>query len=272
MSEERRMLGDDEFAMPSLRLDGRVALLTGGSRGLGLAMALTLAEAGADIALAARSQDELARAAALIGEKGRRVVVVPTDVAHVGEVRAMIASTVEQMGRLDILVNCAGINYRRPMDTFSEQDWDQLMAVNLKGAFFASQAAAGVMRNQGAGGRIINVGSIAFEIVVPNVALYAISKGGMRSMTRALAVEVAKDSITVNAIGPGRFWTQMTDGVFSKPDLYDSAVSVIPLGRPGIPSDLAGATLLLASDAGAYITGQTIYVDGGWLVNGGVRA
>lgn len=272
MTNERRMLGDDEFAMPSLRLDGRAALITGGGRGLGLAMALALAEAGADVALAARSSDELERAAALVEARGRRAIAVPADVGSVDEVRAMVATAAAQLGRLDILVNAAGINFRRPMDTFSEEDWDRLMAVNLKGAFFASQESAAVMRRQGAGGRIINVGSIAFEIVVPNVALYAISKGGMRSMTRALAIELAKDEITVNAIGPGRFWTQMTDGVFSKPDLYESAVSIIPLGRPGVPADLAGATLLLASDAGAYITGQTIYVDGGWLVNGGVRA
>ena len=138
------------------------------------------------------------------------------------------------------------------------------MAVNLKGAFFACQEAAIAMRKQGKG-KIVNLGSLAFEIVLPNIALYATSKGGMRQMTKALALEWAKDRINVNAIAPGRFWTQLTDAVFSKPDLYESAVSVVPWGRPGIPSDLAGAALLLASDAADYITGQTIVVDGGWL-------
>lgn len=271
-SVERRMVRDDEFAMPSMRLDGRIALVTGGGRGLGLALALALAEAGADVALASRTKDELESAAALVRQRGRRAHVISTDVGRVEEVRAMVGQTVEHYGRIDILVNAAGVNYRRPMDTFSEEDWDRLMAINLKGAFFAAQEAARFMRAQGGGGRIINVGSIAFEMVVPNVALYAISKGGMRGMTFALAVELAKDGITVNAIGPGRFWTQMTDSVFSKPELYESAVSVIPLGRPGIPADLAGATLLLASDAGAYITGQTIFVDGGWLINGATKA
>ncbi len=270
-SSERRRPLDDEFVMPSLSLEGRVALVTGGGRGLGLGIALALAEAGADVAVAARTSGDLERAADLIRRAGRRVIALPTDVSRVDEVRAMIHATVSELGRLDILVNCAGVNYRRPMEAFTEDDWDRLMAINLKGAFFAAQEAAGVMRKQG-WGRIINIGSIAFEIVVPNIALYAISKGGMRSLTRALAVELAPAGITVNAIGPGRFWTQMTDAVFSSPDLYDSAVSVIPLGRPGVPSDLAGATLLLASDAGSYITGQTIYVDGGWLVNGGVKA
>jgi NAD(P)-dependent dehydrogenase (short-subunit alcohol dehydrogenase family) len=262
---------DDAFVMPSLRLDGRVALVTGGGRGLGLGMALALAHAGADVALAARTQDELGVAAELVRGTGRRALVVPTDVAKVSEVNAMVETVGEHFGRIDILVNAAGVNIRKPSDAFSEGDWDRLLAVNLKGAFFACQAAARWMR-RGGGGRIINLGSLAFEIVVPNIGLYAISKGGMRQMTRALAVEWAKDGILVNAIAPGRFWTAMTDAVFADPALHESAVSVIPLRRPGIPADLAGATVLLASDAAAYITGQTIVIDGGWLVAGGTRA
>jgi NAD(P)-dependent dehydrogenase (short-subunit alcohol dehydrogenase family) len=260
-----------EFEMPSLRLDGRAALITGGGRGLGLGMALALAHAGADVALASRTKTELEEAADLIQEIGRRSLLLPTDVSDVSAVRAMVNRAADHFGRLDILVNAAGINNRQPVDNFTEADWDQLMAVNLKGAFFASQEAARRMRRQGKG-KIINVGSIAFEIIVPNIALYAISKGGMRQMTRALAVELAGHNICVNAIAPGRFWTKMTDAVFSNDDLYESAISPIPLGRPGTASDLAGATILLASDAGDYITGQTIAVDGGWLVNGGVKA
>jgi 2-dehydro-3-deoxy-D-gluconate 5-dehydrogenase len=257
--------------MPSFRLDGRVALVTGGSRGLGLGMALALAHAGADIALAARTGRELEEAAAMIRQVGRQALALTTDVSVVEAARAMIRKTADHFGRLDILVNAAGINIRQPVDTFTEADWDRLLAINLKGAFFACQEAARVMRRQ-AKGKIINVGSVAFEIVIPNVALYAISKGGMRQMTRSLAVELARDNIHVNAIAPGRFWTRMTDAVFSDESLYESAVSPIPLGRPGTASDLAGATILLASDASDYITGQTIVVDGGWLVNGGVKA
>lgn len=268
---QRRRPRDDEFVMPSLRVDGRVALVTGGSRGLGLGMALALAHQGADVALAARTAGELARGADQIRALGRRALTLPLDVTRVEEIRGVVQRVHDEFGRLDILVNAAGINLRKPADTFTEEEWERLMAVNLRSAFFAAQEAARIMRSQGVG-RIINVGSIAFEVVVPNVALYAISKGGMRQLTRALAVEWAKDGITVNAVGPGRFWTAMTDAVFSTPDLYDSAVSVIPMGRPGVAADLAGATVLLASDAGAYITGQTIYVDGGWLANGGVKA
>jgi NAD(P)-dependent dehydrogenase (short-subunit alcohol dehydrogenase family) len=268
---DRRRPRDDEFVMPSLRVDGRVALVTGGSRGLGLGMALALAHHGADVVLAARTEAELSRGAEQIRGLGRRALTVTLDVTRVDHIRAVVQRAHAEFGRLDILVNAAGINFRKPADTFTEDEWERLMSVNLRAAFFASQEAARIMRAQ-RGGRIINVGSIAFEVVVPNVALYAISKGGMRQMTRALAVEWAKDGITVNAVGPGRFWTSMTDSVFSNPDLYDSAVSVIPMKRPGMPADLAGATVLLASDAGAYITGQTIYVDGGWLANAGVKA
>jgi NAD(P)-dependent dehydrogenase (short-subunit alcohol dehydrogenase family) len=268
---ERRRPQDDEFVMPSLRLDGQFALVTGGSRGLGLGLALALAHAGADVALAARTREGLEKAAELVRRLGRRALIVEADVADVSSIREMVAKTHAAFGRVDILVNAAGINIRRPSDTFTEEDWDRLMTVNLKSAFFASQEAARVMRAQ-RHGRIVNVGSLTFELAVPNVTLYAISKGGMRQMTRQLAVEWAKDGINVNAIAPGRFWTEMTDAVFSVPDLYDAAVSVVPMGRPGIPADLAGAVVLLTSAAGAYVTGQTIVVDGGWMVSSGVKA
>ncbi len=233
-------------------------------------MAQTLAHAGANLAIAARTESQLEEAAALLRAMGSEVLVVPTDVGEVEAVRQMVAATHDHFGRLDILVNAAGINIRQPAATFTEADWDKVMQVNAKGAFFAAQAAAERMRQQGRG-KIINVGSLSFEIVVPNIALYAISKGAMRQMTRALAVEWATDGIQVNAIAPGRFWTEMTDAIFSDPDLHQSAVAVIPMGRPGVPADLGGVTLLLASDASDYITGQTIVVDGGWLVSGGTR-
>jgi len=261
--------------MPSFRLDGRAALVTGGGRGLGLAMAQALAAAGADIALAARTQSELEEAAALIQATGRKALVLPTDVSHVDEIRAMVRKTADHFGKLDILVNAAAVNMRKRSTDFTEEDWDRLIGINLKGAFFTCQEALRIMREQTDRphkAKIINVGSIAYEIVVPNIALYAISKGGMRQMTRSLAIECANENITVNSIAPGRFWTKMTDSIFSNPDLYDNAVSVIPMGRPGIPSELAGATVFLASDASDYVTGETITIDGGWTVSAGVRA
>lgn len=270
MHNERIRPRDEDFALPSLRLDGRAALVTGGSRGLGLAMALTLAEAGADVAIISRTESELAKAAELIRQRQVRALPIQADISDIPKLTEHVCHTAAQFGRLDILVNAAAINLRQPHEEFTEADWDRVLGINLKAAFFAAQEAARIMRRQGSG-KIINVGSIAYEVCVPNIALYAISKGGLRQMTAALAVELAQDNICVNSIGPGRFWTQMTDAIFSDPQLYDSAVTVIPMGRPGLPSDLAGATLLLASDAGNYITGQTIYVDGGWLVGAPVK-
>ena len=271
MPADRRRPADSEFRMPSLRLDGRRAVVVGGSRGLGLGIALALAHSGADIVLCARSEDRLRQAAALVKDTGVSVETAVLDVTDVTAIRGCFSSLTESDPRFDILVNSAGVNLRRRPEEFSEQDWEYIMDTNLKGSFFACQEAFRFMAGQGRG-KIINVGSLAFEVIVPNIALYAISKGGMRQMTRALAVDWAGAGVNVNALAPGRFWTEMTDAVFSDPDAYDSAVGVIPLGRPGVSADLAGAAVLLASEASDYITGQTIVVDGGWLVSGGVRA
>jgi NAD(P)-dependent dehydrogenase (short-subunit alcohol dehydrogenase family) len=271
VTEERRRPRDDEFRMPSLRLDGQAVLVTGGSRGLGLGVALALAHAGADIALAARSRADLEKAGELIRSAGRRAELLEADIADAVACTQAVKEAAARFARLDVLVNAAGMNIRQPAATFTPADFDRLMSVNLKGAFFASQAAAEVFRARG-GGAILNITSIASETALPNIALYAMSKGGLRQMTRALALEWAKDGIRVNAIAPGRFWTAMTDAVFSDPALYEGATAVIPQGRPGVPSDLAGAALLLCSEAGSYITGQTIVVDGGWLSSAGVPA
>ena len=272
MNDERRRPKDDEFRMPSLRLDGQVALVTGGSRGLGLGIALALAHAGADVGLVARSRDDLDRGAELVRRTGRRAEVFEADMADPTAARAAVGEAAARFSRLDVLVNAAGMNLRQPASTFTPEDFDRLMGVNLKSAFFASQAAALIMKEQEGGGAILNVTSIASEVALPNIALYAMSKGGLRQMTRVLALEWAQHGIRVNAVAPGRFWTAMTDAVFRDPALYDSAVSVIPLGRPGVAADLAGAAVLLCSDASSYITGQTIVVDGGWLSSAGVKA
>jgi NAD(P)-dependent dehydrogenase (short-subunit alcohol dehydrogenase family) len=271
VTDERRRPRDDEFRMPSLRLDGQAVLVTGGSRGLGLGVALALAHAGADIALAARSRADLEKAGELVRSAGRRAELLEADIADAVACARAVKEAAARFSRLDVLVNAAGMNIRQPAATFTPADFDRLMSVNLKGAFFASQAAAEVFRARG-GGAILNITSIASETALPNIALYSMSKGGLRQMTRALALEWAKDGIRVNAIAPGRFWTAMTDAVFSDPALYENATAVIPQGRPGVPSDLAGAALLLCSEAGSYITGQTIVVDGGWLSSAGVKA
>lgn len=269
MSRERP--SDSAYALPSFRLDGQVAIVTGGSRGLGLGIARALAMQGADLVLASRGAAELDRAAETLRAEGRRVVTVPIDIGTREAPERLVSAAIERLGRLDILVNGAGINVRKPAASFTREDFEGVIRINLEAAFFLSQAAGQVMRHQRRG-RIISIGSIAQEVAVPNVGVYAMSKGGLRQMTKALALEWARDHVTVNAIAPGRFWTTMTDAVFSDDRLYDAAVRVIPMGRPGVPADLAGAAILLASEAGAYITGQTIVVDGGWLASSGVEA
>jgi NAD(P)-dependent dehydrogenase (short-subunit alcohol dehydrogenase family) len=270
MPADRQRPDDSEFRMPSFRLDGRVALVTGGSRGLGLAIALALAEYGADVAVVARGAAEVAAAQAAIQARGRRGLGIVTDIGAPGAPDLLVDRTVTGLGRLDILVNGAGINIRKPAASFTREDFAGLFRINLEAAFFISQAAGAVMRQQ-RWGRILTIGSIAAEVAIPNVSVYAMSKGGLRQMVKSLALEWARDGVTVNGIAPGRFWTRMTDAVFSDDRLYDSAVRVIPMGRPGLPTDLAGAAVLLASEAGAYITGQTLVIDGGWLASGGVE-
>jgi NAD(P)-dependent dehydrogenase (short-subunit alcohol dehydrogenase family) len=257
--------------MPSLRLDGRVALVTGGSRGLGLGIALALAHAGADIGIVGRSDATLEDAAALIRGTGHAGLAIRADLADNDAPAAVVRQALDHFGRLDILVHAAGVNIRQPATAFTLSQWATVMRLNVEAAFFLALAAEPTMRAQ-AHGRIICVTSIAAGLAIPNTSVYGMSKAALQQMVRALALEWAPHGITVNALAPGRFWTAMTDAVFSNARAHASAVSVIPAGRPGVPADLAGAAVLLASDASAYVTGQAITVDGGWTASGGVLA
>lgn len=245
-------------------LQGKVALVTGGGRGLGKGMALALAGAGADVAVAARTEKELAGTVDEITALGRRAAGFRVDVLNIPGIRQMVDRVVAEFGRIDVLVNGAGMNIRKPVIEVAEEDWDYLMGVNLKGAFFTAQAAARVMIPRGQG-KIINLASLTSEIGLPNICIYGASKGGVSQMTKGMAVEWAPNGINVNAIGPGYFKTAMTAPLFSNEESVSGLVRRIPQGRTGIPEDLAGATVFLASAASDYITGQTIYVDGGWL-------
>ena len=247
------------------RLDGRVALVTGAARGLGQAMALGLAEAGADIVGLDRCESDETGAAVM--NLGRRFMQVCCDLreASVADLNAIVAQIVAEMGRLDILVNNAGIIRRAPALEFSEADWDDVLQVNLKSVFFMSQAAGRVMAPQG-GGKIINIASmLSYQggILVPS---YTAAKSAVAGITRGLANEWAKHGINVNAIAPGYMATDNTAALRADVEREKAILASIPAGRWGTPADLQGAFVFLASDASAYVTGTVVPVDGGWLV------
>ena len=246
-------------------LHGKVALVTGASRGLGQGMAVALAEAGADIAGLDRTPD-CDETCALVEALGRRFLNLSVDLlaASVDDLRASVQQVVDGLGRLDILVNNAGIIRRAPAMDYSEEDWDMVMDINLRAAFFLTQAAARVMREQG-GGKVINVASmLSFQggILVPS---YTASKSGIAGLTRALANEWAAYNINVNAIAPGYMATDNTAPLRADAARSESILARIPAGRWGTPADLKGIVILLASEAGAYMNGAIVPVDGGWL-------
>jgi len=244
-------------------LTGKVALVTGASRGLGKGMALALAGAGADMVVAARGAEGLKQTAREIGDLGRETLAVPTDVAQVAQIRDLVRRTVDRFGHLDILIPAAGMNIRGPSVDYAEADWDRVIAVNLKGVFFTCQAAGRVMIEQRSGS-IITVASLTTTFGFPGIASYCASKGGVGQLTKSLASEWAPHGVRVNAVAPGYYRTAMTEPLFQDPVSRGYILGRIPMDRPGLPEDLGGAAVFLASDASAYITGQVLYVDGGW--------
>lgn len=253
--------------MSRFDLHGKVALVTGGGRGLGRGMALALAEAGAEVAVVSRSAGQLAESLKELQTRGGggNHSAIPWDLAEVEGLPRLIEEVVERHGRLDILLNAAGTQVRKPILEVTPEDWETVQSVNLRAAFFISQAAARQMIAQGQGGKIIHVASLTSRIAVPGTGVYSASKSAILGLVRTMAVEWAAHNIQVNAVGPGYFHTDLTDALFRDPERRAWVLSRIPLGRAGIPEDLAGATVFLASAASDYVTGQTVFVDGGWL-------
>jgi NAD(P)-dependent dehydrogenase (short-subunit alcohol dehydrogenase family) len=250
--------------LDDFRLDGKVSIVTGASRGLGEAMAEALAEAGSHIVLAARSEEALDAVAEKVRARGVKALVLPTSVEEEGQLDRLVEQTMDEFGRIDVLVNSAGTTARRPAIDSSVEEWDRVLAVNLRSVFLLCQKVARIMMKQG-GGKIINVASLLSEIGVPFIPAYAASKGGVRQLTKALAVEWAEHNIRVNAIGPGYFRTELTEPLYHDPERYRRIMDRLAIKRWGKPDDLKGAVVYLASRASDYVTGQILYVDGGWL-------
>ena len=247
-------------------LTGRTALVTGASSGLGRHFASVLSRAGAAVALAARRVDKLEEVAASIRSEGARAVTVRLDAGDAASVRAAVAQAGEQLGGLDILVNNAGTTVSRPLLELTEADWDSVVDVNLKGCFLVAQEAARAMVQGGKGGSIVNVASILGLRVAAQLAPYVASKAGLVRLSQALALELSRHRIRVNALCPGYIETDINQAFFATPP-GEALIKRIPQRRLGRMQELDGPLLLLCSDAGSYITGATLAVDGGHLVN-----
>ena len=247
------------------RLEGRRALVTGGAKGLGKVIAMALAQAGADVAVASRTLSECQSAAdEIAGATRRNIHAIAADVSRSAEVAGMMAAAQGALGGpLDILVNNAGINVRAPATQMKETDWDAIVDVNLKAPFLCSREVIAGMADRG-WGRIINLGSIMSAVSLPGRSPYAAAKAGVLGLTRTLALECAGQGVTVNAICPGPFATEMNRPLLNDPAKYNEFVSRIPMGRWGELHEVAGAALFLASEASSFITGTSLFIDGGW--------
>jgi glucose 1-dehydrogenase len=253
-----------------MRLQEKVAVVTGAGTGIGQAIALAFAEAGASVVVdyvgnASVSEDTISK----INAMGKKSLGVAADISLPDEVNDLIQKTVATFGKLDIFVNNAGIEKKIPFVDYPLDEWLKIMAINLTGPFLCSQAAATQMIKQGNGGRIINISSIHEDLPMPTNAPYCASKGGLRMLMRTIAVELAPHQITVNNIGPGAIYTPIDRDVESDPRLNNQILEEIPMGRWGKPEEVAQLAVYLASDAAAYVTGSTHFIDGGMLRNAG---
>jgi 2-deoxy-D-gluconate 3-dehydrogenase len=249
-------------------LTGKTALVTGGNSGIGEAMARGLASAGASLAIAGRNQQKNAAVAAQLGELGVRTIAIEVDVQDEESCRAMIAGTVERLGRLDILVNNAGINIRKAPEAYTIEEWHRIVQTNLTSVFVACLAAYPHMQRAG-GGKIINIGSMLSIFGANFAAPYAASKGGVVQLTKSLATSWGRDNIQVNAVLPGNIETPLT--VQARLDVeghHERVLARTPAGRWGVPEDLAGIAVFLASPESDFVTGAAIPVDGGYSAQG----
>ncbi|WP_234680206.1 SDR family NAD(P)-dependent oxidoreductase [Bradyrhizobium monzae] len=249
-----------------MKLSGKVAVITGAARGIGKACAKRFLDDGVKVVICDVDTDELEKTVNELG-KPKNLHAVHCHVARRAEVDRAVATAVREFGRLDIMVNNAGVARNQDILDISEQDFDDVIGINLKGAFFGVQAAAKQMIAQGGGGVIINMSSVNALLAIPTLATYAMSKGGMKQLTSVAAVALAPHNIRVVAVGPGTILTDMVaSSIYTSEDARKTVMSRTPAGRGGEPSEVASVVAFLASDDASYITGQTIYPDGGRLI------
>lgn len=253
--------------MSRFSLAGRVALVTGAGRGIGKALALGLAQEGADLVCLARTASEVEVTAALAREMGRRAIAVTADITVKEQIDEAVSAAVERLGRIDILVNNAGMNIRTPALDLPEQDWDTVVDTNLKGPFLVAQAVGRRMCEQGYG-RIVNIASVGGGVALRTGVAYGSSKAGLIHMTRILALEWAKYGVTVNAVGPWYFKTSLTEKLLANEQYLSEILARTPLKRVGELEELVGPVVFFACGASSYVTGQVLYVDGGMTIYG----
>jgi gluconate 5-dehydrogenase len=251
-------------------LTGQVALVTGGSRGLGREMAIALGQQGADLVLCSRNEDELEGAAREIaGETGREVLALRADVTERGDVERLAEAALERFGKLDILVNNAGAGQRKPLLKLQDEEWSRIIRVCLDAPFFVARAVVPHMVRAGYG-RIINISSALGAIALPERGPYCAAKGGLLQLTKVMALEWAPHGITVNAICPGPFRTPYNLRLAEDPALFESYLNLIPQHRWGELSEIRGAAVFLASREAGFVTGASLFVDGGWTAHAGL--
>jgi len=252
--------------IPSFRLDGRIALVTGSGSGMGRAFSIALAHAGADVAITELPGREKAaeETAAEVRAAGRRALTLPLDVRQVSSIREMVDGVLSAWGQIDILVNNAGINIRKMAVDVQEDDWDQVLDTDLKGVFFCAQAVGRHMIARGMGGKIVNIASQVGLVAYHSRVAYCAAKAGVINITRALALEWAPHHINVNAVAPTFVRTPLVEKLLEDPAVREDVVRRIPLGRVAEPEDIVGAVVYLAGPASDMVTGHTLVVDGGW--------
>lgn len=257
---------EETMSIPNYRVDGKVALITGASRGIGESIAYTLSQAGAKVIVTSRTKEDLERVLANIQKEGGEGLALQVDLQQVSDIFRVVDQAVQQMGNIDILVNCAGINIRGKAEDYTEENWDIVLNTDLKGTFFMSQAVAKKSMIPQKKGKIVNISSTLAFVGNYDRAAYCSSKGGLLQLTKTLAVEWSKYNINVNGVAPTWVYTEMTRKILGKKEIYEQVIRKIPLNRVGETKDVDSAVLFLASEAADFIQGHTILVDGGYII------